>query len=56
MKSRRNLRWHEMHKENIELSILIKQYEAYNKSEGKSPRTVEWHCSERQDTAFYVAA
>lgn len=43
MKSRRNLRWHEMKKSDIELFKLIQLYETYNRSEGKSPRTVDWY-------------
>lgn len=43
MKTRRNTRWEEMEKGHIELSRLIQHFEAFNKSEAKSPRTVEWY-------------
>lgn len=39
----KNRRWQELEKENIPLEKLAKHFEAYNRSEGKSPRTVEWH-------------
>jgi len=43
MKTRRNLRWQEMNKSNIELSHLMECYKTFNQSEGKSPRTIEWY-------------
>ena len=32
-----------MEKGNIELSRLIKHFESFNRSEGKSPSTLEWY-------------
>lgn len=43
MKGRRNSRWQEMDKGGIELPKLIQFYETFNRSEGKSPRTVQWY-------------
>ena len=43
MKMRRNTRWEEMEKGQIELSRLIQHFEAFNKSEAKSARTVGWY-------------
>ena len=43
MRKKRNLRWEEMNKGTIELSQLIQHFESYNRSERKSPRTVEWY-------------
>jgi len=33
-----------LEKDNIPLEKLTRHFEAYNRSEGKSPRTVEWYC------------
>ena len=43
MVERRNRRWPEVPKDDIPLERLAQHYEAFNKSEGKSPRTVEWY-------------
>jgi integrase/recombinase XerC/integrase/recombinase XerD len=43
MKTGRNLRWEQMEKGNIELRQLIQHFEVFNRSEGKSPRTVKWY-------------
>jgi len=40
---RRNLRWEEVDKSNILLDKLIRHYESFNRSEGKSPRTISWY-------------
>lgn len=40
----KNRRWQELEKGNIPLGKLAKHFEAYNRSEGRSPRTVEWYC------------
>jgi hypothetical protein len=40
----KNRRWQELQKDNIPLEKLARHFEAYNRSEGKSPRTVEWYC------------
>jgi len=40
---RRNQRWEELDRSSIPLSKLIKHYEAFNRTEGKSPRTIEWY-------------
>lgn len=42
-KKRRNQRWEELDKQSIPLEQLIRHYEVYNRSEGKSPRTVSWY-------------
>jgi len=39
----RNQRWEELDKRNIPLEQLIRHYEVYNRSEGKSPRTISWY-------------
>jgi len=43
MKVRKNSRWQEMDKSSMELSRLIQFYETFNRSEGKSYRTVDWY-------------
>ena len=43
MSTRHNARWEDMEKGNIDLSRLIKHFESFNRSEGKSPRTLEWY-------------
>ncbi|GAI33387.1 unnamed protein product, partial [marine sediment metagenome] len=40
---RQNQRWEELDKQSIPLERLIMHYEVYNRSEGKSPRTVSWY-------------
>ena len=39
----RNWRWEELDKDSVELSVLARDFELYNRTEGKSPRTVEWY-------------
>ncbi len=39
----KNGRWRELVKDNIPLERLAQHYEAHNRSDGKSPRTVEWY-------------
>ena len=39
----KNRRWQELEKDNIPLERLARHFEAYNRSEGKSPATVEWY-------------
>lgn len=39
----KNKRWQELEKGSILLERLAQHFEAYNRSEGKSPRTVEWY-------------
>jgi len=39
----RNWRWEELEKDTIELSALAKHFELYNRTEGKSPKTIDWH-------------
>lgn len=43
MKERRNLRWEEMDKWKIGLDQLIQHFEIFNRSEGKSPKTIKWY-------------
>jgi integrase/recombinase XerC/integrase/recombinase XerD len=40
----KNTRWQELDKGNIPLERLAQHFEAFNRSEGKSLRTVEWYC------------
>lgn len=39
----KNWRWEELEKDSIELDALAKHLELYNRTEGKSPRTIEWY-------------
>lgn len=39
----RNRRWEELAKDDTPLEKLAQHFEAYNRSEGKSPRTIEWY-------------
>jgi site-specific recombinase XerD len=39
----KNKRWQDLEKGSIQLERLAQHFEAYNRSEGKSPRTVEWY-------------
>ena len=39
----KNARWQKLEKDNIPLERLTQHFEAYNRSEGKSPATVEWY-------------
>ena len=43
MGKRQDMRWEDMDKSNIKVSVLIQHYEVHNRTEGKSPRTVEWY-------------
>jgi integrase/recombinase XerD len=43
MKSRKNFRWSDVKKNNMELAELVKYYETYNRSEGRSLETVKWY-------------
>ena len=43
MKSRKNFRWSDVRKNNMELKDLVNYYETFNRSEGKSPKTVKWY-------------
>ena len=43
VKRARNRRWQELEKNNTSLDRLVRHFEAYNRSEGRSPRTVEWY-------------
>ena len=38
-----NIRWEQVEKDTIELSALIKYFELYNRTEGKSPKTIRWY-------------
>lgn len=46
MLKKRNLRWEEMDKSNVDLSVLTQHFDVHNLTEGKSPRTVGWHHNE----------
>ena len=37
------MRWDSMDKDNTPLEKLLVQFEAFNRSEGKSPKTVRWY-------------
>lgn len=39
----KNLRWPHSDKSDVPLEKLTQPFEAYNRSEGKSPRTIEWY-------------
>jgi len=39
----RNWRWEEVDKDSIELAALAKHFELYNRTEGKSPKTIDWY-------------
>ncbi len=41
--SKKNWRWEELTKESFELAELTKEYELYNRTEGKSPKTICWY-------------
>ena len=43
IRSRRSLRWQDMNKGDIHLKDLIKYFDTYNRSEGKSPATLAWY-------------
>jgi integrase/recombinase XerC len=43
IRSRRSLRWQDMKKGDIHLKDLIKYFDTYNRSEGKSPATLTWY-------------
>ena len=43
MNTVKNRRWEELEKDSIELSVLKKHFELYNKTEGKSARTIDWY-------------
>lgn len=39
----KNWRWEELEKDSIELNILAGHFELYNRTEGKSPKTIDWY-------------
>ena len=39
----KNWRWEELEKDSIELGSQAKHFELYNKTEGKSPKTIVWY-------------
>ena len=39
----KNWRWEELEKDSIELGVLARHFELYNKTEGKSPQTIDWY-------------
>ena len=43
MAKKRNTKWEEMDKSNVDLSLLTLHFEVHNRTEGKSPRTVGWY-------------
>ena len=40
---KKNWRWEEVDKDSIELSQLARHFELYNRTEAKSPKTIEWY-------------
>ncbi len=40
---RKGLRWASLNKDNTALEKLVLQFEAFNRSEGKTPKTVAWY-------------
>ncbi len=51
MASRRNYRWQDVNKSGLNLETLAQHFEVFNRSENKSPRTVEWY---RQVLALFI--
>ncbi len=43
MRSRKNMRWQDMDKGVIRLQDLIQNFDIYNRSDGKSPYTLNWY-------------
>ena len=43
MVKRRNPRWEEMDKSNVDLCVLKQHFDVHNRTEGKSPKTVGWY-------------
>ena len=41
--AKKAMRWESMNKDNTPLEKLILQFEAYNRSEGKTEQTVRWY-------------
>ena len=39
----KNWRWEQVNKDTIELDVLAKHFELYNRTEGKSPQTIRWY-------------
>jgi site-specific recombinase XerD len=39
----KNVRWDQVNKDSIELTVLAKHFELYNLTEGKSHKTVAWY-------------
>lgn len=39
----KNRRWKDVNKDSIELEVLVKHFELFNLTEGKSPKTVSWY-------------
>jgi len=50
----RNRRWQELEKDTIPLEKLTRHFEAYNRSEGKSPKTIECYSSVLRYFAEYL--
>ena len=38
-----NVQGPNMHEHDVDLSVLIERFEVHNRTEGKSPRTVDWY-------------
>jgi len=43
MTKSRNRRWEEVEKDSVELSALARHFGFYNRTEGKSPKTIDWY-------------
>lgn len=53
----RSRRWEDVDKDSIELKILAEHFELYNRTEGKSPKTISWYnLAIRQFSNFLIAS
>lgn len=43
IRTAKSWRWENLEKDCVELGALIKHFELYNKTEGKSPTTIDWY-------------
>ena len=43
MRMHKDLRWQQMDKSSIELNKVAELYDVFNRSEGKSSKTVDWY-------------
>ena len=43
IRTTKSWRWNNLEKDYVELGALIKHFELYNKTEGKSPQIIDWY-------------